>query len=57
MKYDSTKKYIFYYHFMHYIPSCIVKVECNGSLMERTLEILQKDPMVIIDDIKEIENK
>ena len=57
MEYDSTKDYSFYYHYMHYIPSRVVQVKCNGSLMERTLELLKQDPMVVIDDIKEIEDK
>lgn len=54
-KYDSNKWYSFYYHYMHYYPSCIVKVETRGCLMEETLELLKSDPRVVIHDIKEIE--
>lgn len=54
-KYAPSKKYSFYYHYMHFYPSCVVKVECDGCLMERTLKLLEKDPMVLIDGIKEVE--
>jgi hypothetical protein len=54
-EYDSNKKYSFYYHYMHDYPSCIVKVECEGCLIERTLKLLQRDPMVVIGSIEEIE--
>ena len=53
-KYESNKWYSCYYHYMHDHPNCIVKIECEGCLIERTLKLLQKDPLVIIDDIKEI---
>ena len=56
MKYESNKWYAFYYHYMHDNPSCIVKVQCEGCLLERTLELLQLDPMVIIGDIRELES-
>ena len=54
MEFESNKKYSFYYHYMHYYPMCVVQLKCDGCLMERTLELLKQDPMVIIDDIKEI---
>lgn len=53
--FEPSKKYYFYYHYMHFYPSCVVKVECDGCLIERTIELLKKDPMVLIDDIKEVE--
>lgn len=53
--YDSNSWYSVYYHYMHYYPGDIVKLEIPGNLMERTLELLQKDPMVVIGDIKKIE--
>lgn len=55
MKYKSNKKYSFYYHYMHDNPSCIVKVECYGCILERTIDLIKQDPMVIISDVKEIE--
>ena len=57
MKYEPNKWYSFYYHYMHYYPSCIVKVECEGCLLEETLELLNSDPRVIIGDVKEIEKE
>lgn len=56
-EFESNKKYSFYYHYMHFYPSCVVKVECDGCLMERTIELLEKDPMVLIDGIKEIKEE
>ena len=53
--YESNSWYSVYYHYIHYYPSDIVKLEIPGNLMERTLELLQKDPMVVIGDIKKIE--
>jgi len=55
MKYESNQWYEFYYHYMHDCPSCIVIVQTQGCLLERTLEIIKQDKMVIIDDIKKIE--
>lgn len=54
MEYDTTKKYWLYYHYMHDHPSEIVKMVIPGALMKRTLELIKKDPAVIIGDIKEL---
>ena len=55
MEYESNSWYEFYYHYMHYYPNCIVIVQTRGCLMEETLELLKKDPRVVIDGIKKIE--
>lgn len=54
MEYESNSWYEFYYHYMHYYPSVIVKVQTEGCLMEETLNTLKQNPLVIIDDIKKI---
>ncbi len=55
--YESNSWYSVYYHYMHYYPRDIVKLEIPGNLMERTLELLKKDPIVIIGEIKKIEKE
>lgn len=56
-KYDSNKWYEFYFHYMHYYPGDIVIVRLEGNLVERTIELLKKDPAVVIDNIKEIDKE
>ena len=53
VEYDTNKWYTFYYHYMHFYPSDIVIVRLPGNLVERTIELLKKDPMVIISNVKE----
>jgi hypothetical protein len=55
MEYESNSWYEFYYHYMHFCPSCIVIVKTKGCLMKETIETLKKNPLVIIHDIKKIE--
>ena len=55
MEYESNQWYEFYYHYMHDNPSCIVIVQTRGCLLERTLELIKQDPMVVIHDIKKTE--
>ena len=55
MEYESNSLYEFYYHYMHFHPSCIVKVKTQGCLMQETLDTLKQNKLVVIDDIKKIE--
>lgn len=55
--YDSNKTYELYYHYMHYYPSNIVIMKMPGNLVQRTLGLLDKDPAIIIGDIKVIDEK
>lgn len=44
------------YHFMHFYPSTICVMLVPKSLLERTKDVLSKDPMLIIDSIKNMED-
>lgn len=44
------------YHYMHYLPNSICVMLVPRCLLERTKEALSKDPMILIDDIKEFKH-
>lgn len=50
----NEKMYSIDYHYIHYIPSSIVKMIVPECLLERTKQALAKDSSIIIGDIEEI---
>lgn len=55
MEYESNSWYELYYHYMHFYPSCIVIAKTKGCLMQETLNTLKQNKLIVIDDIKKIE--
>lgn len=45
-----------YYHYMHYLPNESVAMLVPKDLLDITLETLKKNPLVLIDQVKNMED-
>lgn len=46
--------YKIYFHYMHFSPSQIVKMEIPESLLVRTLDLLKLDKNIIVGDVEKV---
>lgn len=56
-EYKQDTMYKLSFHYMHYYPSDIVIMEIPGNLIDRTIELLNKDPNIVIGNIRELDKK
>lgn len=57
IKYEPATVYKLSFHYMHYYPGDIIVMKIPGKLVEKTIELLNKDPNIVIGSIRELDKK